>query len=234
MKKQRIVSAISAALVLSVILAILSSPRFLGYLKNRKQKEVEQKSIREQQADREKAVEGIARYNGITVELTGISLAHNIKETEIKEDDFCVSQIVDKDGSIIPDRQLLADTLLVADLELHNEEGIPFSDADYILLNFDFQSKALLDRNLDTVPMVFLYPHGPEGEEGKDYNRLYVDKKKMPEVDSLCLEQGETMAMTVGFLISQKWLGGESDPCIIVSTNFGQKDISLPIMEAHS
>ena len=209
MKKTRY---IFAAVAMLLLLIIMSNPEWKPKKSNPPDKdrniEIETQNLIEEKT---------GAYQGFTVDLIDMELIKNLKEKGISQKDCQVSGVIDEEGNVIPDELTGSNSLLLVRFKIYNENGVGQAGEKYLLLNGSFQCEELLDKNIDALPSVLLQPHGPEGIDGKDVNRLYLDKKAIEEnEDRLFLEKGEDAIFTMGMMVRREWLNKRSDARLIL------------------
>lgn len=209
MKKTRYIFA-SVALLL--LLIVISNPKWKPK-KSNPPDEDQNIEIETQNLIEEKT--GV--YQGFTVDLIDMEVTKNLKEMGISQKDCQVSGVIDEEGNVIPDELTGSNSLLLVRFKIYNENGVGQAGERYLLLNGAFQCKELLDKNIDSLPSVLLQPRGPEGADGKDVNRLYLDKKAIEEnADRLFLGKGEEAIFTMGMMVRKEWLNKKSDARLIL------------------
>lgn len=209
MKKTRY---IFAAVAMLLLLIIMSNPEWKPKKSNPPNKdrniEIETQNLIEEKT---------GAYQGFTVDLIDMELIKNLKEKGISQKDCQVSGVIDEEGNVIPDELTGSNSLLLVRFKIYNENGVGQAGEKYLLLNGSFQCEELLDKNIDALPSVLLQPHGPEGIDGKDVNRLYLDKKAIEEnEDRLFLEKDEDAIFTMGMMVRREWLNKKSDARLIL------------------
>ena len=203
---------IFAAVAMLLLLIVISNPEWKSKKNNLQDKdrniEIETQNLIEEKT---------GTYQGFTVDLIDMELIKNLKEKGISQKDCQVSGVIDEEGNVIPDELTGSNSLLLVRFKIYNENGVGQAGEKYLLLNGAFQCEALLDKNIDSLPSVLLQPHGPEGADGKDVNRLYLDKKAIEEnADRLFLGKGEEAIFTMGMMVRKVWLNKKSDARLIL------------------
>ena len=195
MKKTKV---IVAAVAMLLLLIVISNPEWKSKKNNLQDKdrniEIETQNLIEEKT---------GTYQGFTVDLIDMELIKNLKEKGISQKDCQVSGVIDEEGNVIPDELTGSNSLLLVRFKIYNENGVGQAGEKYLLLNGAFQCEALLDKNIDSLPSVLLQPHGPDGADGKDVNRLF-------------LEKGEEAIFTLGMLVRREWLNKKSDARLIL------------------
>ncbi len=203
---------IFAAVAMLLLLIVISNPEWKSKKNNLQDKdrniEIETQNLIEEKT---------GTYQGFTVDLIDMELIKKLKEKGISQKDCQVSGVIDEEGNVIPDELTGSNSLLLVRFKIYNENGVGQAGEKYLLLNGAFQCEELLDKNIDSLPSVLLQPHGPEGADGKDVNRLYLDKKAIEENENrLFLEKGEEAIFTLGMLVRREWLHRKSDARLIL------------------
>ena len=203
---------IFAAVAMLLLLIIMSNPKWKPKKSNPPDKdrniEIETQNLIEEKT---------GAYQGFAVDLIDMEVTKNLKEKGISQKDCQVSGVIDEEGNVIPDELTGSNSLLLVRFKIYNENGVGQAGERYLLLNGAFQCKELLDKNIDSLPSVLLQPRGPEGADGKDVNRLYLDKKAIEEnADRLFLGKGEEAIFTMGMMVRKEWVNKKSDARLIL------------------